>query len=124
LNKRIQFLRHLSIELGLAEAEFIHSRAEDAARLPAYRDQFDLVTARAVARLNVLNELCLPFVRNGGQFAAMKGADITDELNEAKTSLKQLNAKLVEKHHFKLPLEDAMRHLVIIEKIGATPKKF
>src|SRR5690606_30973416 len=88
LNKRIQFLKHLINELQLTDVYCIHSRAEDAARLPSYRDQFDLATARAVARLNVLSELCLPFVRPGGQFAAMKGADASDEINEAQYSMK------------------------------------
>ncbi len=124
LNKRIQFLQHLGGQLKLTDASFVHSRAEDAARLPEYRDRFDLATARAVARLNVLNELCLPFVRSGGQFVAMKGADIAEELSEANASFRQLNARFIEQHTFMLPVEQSNRHLVVAQKLGATPKKF
>ena len=66
LNKRIQFLNHLSNELGLSNMNFVHSRAEDFGRNPKYREAFDLVTARAVARMSVLSELCVPLIKEGG----------------------------------------------------------
>jgi 16S rRNA (guanine527-N7)-methyltransferase len=124
LNKRIQFLQHLGQALHLTDMNYVHSRAEDAARLPKYRDQFDLATARAVARLHILNELCLPFVRSGGHFAAMKGADASDELHEAKISMSILRAKLVSEHTFKLPIEDASRHIIVVQKLAPTPSKY
>ncbi|HZK70019.1 MAG TPA: RsmG family class I SAM-dependent methyltransferase, partial [Clostridia bacterium] len=99
-------------------------RAEDLARIDKYRDRFDLVTARAVARLNILNELCLPFVLKSGQFIAMKGSDPTEEINEAKYSLKQLKANLIKTYSFKLPIDQANRHIIIIKKLAATPKQF
>lgn len=124
LNKRIQFLKHLVEQLRLEGVECIHSRAEDAARMPAYRDAFDLVTARAVARLSVLNEFCLPFARVGGTFAAMKGSDPTEEVEEARFSMKELNGELETIHSFSLPVEQSDRHIITIRKTKPTPKKY
>jgi 16S rRNA (guanine527-N7)-methyltransferase len=124
LNKRISFLKALVERLGLTEVECVHGRAEDIARLPQYRDQFDLATARAVARLNVLNEFCLPFVRPGGRFAAMKGSQSQEEMKEATFSLKELKGKLLGEYGMFLPIEGSERHIVVIEKIGATPRQY
>lgn len=125
LNKRIQFLKHLCSELALSEVECLHSRAEDAARIVSQRDSYDLVTARAVARLSVLNEFCLPFARSGGLFAAMKGNSIEEELTEAAFSFKELKAKPIHVHRFELPDEEhSTRHIVVIKKQADTPKKY
>lgn len=124
LNKRIQFLSYLAEELGLSDVSCVHARAEEAARKPEHRDAYDLVTARAVARLNVLNEFCLPFVCKGGTFAAMKGSNMVEELTEANKSMKVLQAKLVGNYALKLPLEQSERHIVRLEKIGSTPKAY
>lgn len=124
LNKRIQFLKAVVDKLQLDNVVCIHGRAEDVARLPDHRDQYDLVTARAVARLNVLNEFCLPFVKKGGIFAAMKGAQLLDELGEAKNSLKELKASLIEEAKFQLPIEQSERYIVSIKKLESTPKKY
>ncbi|QGR00396.1 16S rRNA (guanine(527)-N(7))-methyltransferase RsmG [Paenibacillus psychroresistens] len=121
LNKRIQFLNHIVSFLHLDNVSCVHGRAEDLARNVNYRDHFDLVTARAVAKLNVLSELCLPFVNKSGLFVAMKGSDPTDELNEAKYSLKQLKANLSKTFSFELPFEQANRHLIVIQKKALTP---
>ncbi|MGG0824892.1 16S rRNA (guanine(527)-N(7))-methyltransferase RsmG [Paenibacillus turicensis] len=124
LNKRIQFLQHVVDTLGLQDVQLIHGRAEDVARQAGLRDSFDLVTARAVARLAVLNEFCLPFVKTGGIFAAMKGTDLKEEVKEATRSFKELNGKMKASYHFQLPQENADRHIIIIEKVGDTPKKY
>jgi 16S rRNA (guanine(527)-N(7))-methyltransferase GidB len=124
LNKRIQFLNHLVEELGLENVNCVHGRAEDIARLPEYRDSFDLVTARAVARLNVLNEFCLPFARKRGSFAAMKGSQSVEEVKEAGVSLRELKGKVRAEHAFKLPFEQSERYIVLIEKTDSTPKKY
>ncbi|AFC34048.1 RsmG [Paenibacillus mucilaginosus 3016] len=124
LNKRIQFLNHLTMALGLSNVTCVHGRAEDVARGAAHRDSYDLVTARAVARLAVLNEFCLPFTSVDGLFVAMKGQDIGDELKEAGRSLQELHAKVVETHRFILPIEESVRHLVITKKIDSTPAKY
>lgn len=124
LNKRIQFLTHLKDQLQLEDVLCIHGRAEDVAQLPAHRDGYDLVTARAVARLNVLNEFCLPFVRKGGLFAAMKGSQSDEEVREASYSLKELKSKIKSQHQLSLPNEQSERHIVLIEKLDATPRKY
>lgn len=124
LNKRILFLKELVSQLGLSDTECVHGRAEDIARLPKYRDQFDLVTARAVARLQVLNEFCLPFAKKDGTFIAMKGSEIEEELNDSSFSLTELKGKVVRVLKMQLPIEESLRHFVEIHKLAATPAKY
>ncbi|WP_059041226.1 16S rRNA (guanine(527)-N(7))-methyltransferase RsmG [Paenibacillus rubinfantis] len=124
LNKRIQFLQHVVNELGLSQVRLLHGRAEDLARQEELRDGFDLVTARAVARMAVLNEFCLPFAKPGGLFVAMKGSNPADEIKEAARSLSELKGKWVRTPKFQLPLDQSERHLVIIQKTAPTPKKY
>ncbi|MNH81908.1 Ribosomal RNA small subunit methyltransferase G [compost metagenome] len=124
LNKRISFLQHVVNAIELKNVKLIHGRAEDIARLPEHRDSYDLATARAVARLAVLNEFCLPFVKPGGVFAAMKGNDPEEEIKEAAYSMKELKGSLVESHNFNLPVENSERHIVLIKKTAPTPKKY
>lgn len=124
LNKRISFLQHIVDSIQLTDVNLIHGRAEDVARLPGHRDSYDLATARAVARMAVLNEFCLPFVKPGGTFAAMKGNDPTEELREAKFSLKELKGKCLDTFKFNLPVENSERHIILINKTAVTPKKY
>lgn len=124
LAKRIRFLEEVTSRLGLGEVSCLHSRAEDAARDKNLRDGYDVATARAVARLAVLNEFCLPFVRPGGLFVAMKGTDIDSELRESRYSLSKLNGKLKEVKQLTLPGEGADRHLVVCQKTGPTPAAY
>ncbi|MEK4762566.1 16S rRNA (guanine(527)-N(7))-methyltransferase RsmG [Viridibacillus sp. FSL E2-0187] len=124
LNKRIQFLTHLSEQLHLDHVEFVHSRAEDFGQNPKYREQFDLVTARAVARLSVLSELCIPLVKTNGHFVAMKAASGDEEMKDAKKALTVLGAKLVDSYSFLLPIEDSERSIFIFNKTKITPKKY
>lgn len=124
LSKRISFLQHICDTLGLSGVQLIHGRAEDVARQFVHRDAYDVVTARAVARLSLLNEFCLPFTRKDGIFAAMKGNDPAEELNEAGRSFKELRAELKKVESFSLPVEESARHIVMIRKTGATPAKY
>ena len=124
LNKRIQFLTHLSEQLGLSEVEFVHARAEEFGQNPQYREQYDIVTARAVARLTVLSELCIPLVKKGGQFVAMKAAAAQDELFDAKKALTTLGAEKTKEFTFTLPIENSERSLFVFDKIKNTPKKY
>lgn len=124
LSKRISFLQHVCNTLKLTKVQLIHGRAEDVARQFKHRDAYDLVTARAVARLSLLNEFCLPFTRKDGVFAAMKGSDPSEELSEAKFSLKELRGKLDRVESFSLPVEESARHIIIIRKIGPTTAKY
>ncbi|WEK54241.1 MAG: 16S rRNA (guanine(527)-N(7))-methyltransferase RsmG [Candidatus Cohnella colombiensis] len=121
LAKRIRFLEEVTGQLGLSQVSCLHSRAEDAARLTEHRDQYDVATARAVARLAALNELCLPFVRTNGLFIAMKGSDIKEELIESEYSAGRLNAQLERVEKLQLPTEGADRHLIITKKFRPTP---
>lgn len=122
LNKRITFLKELSSVLG-QENECIHFRAEEAGKKPEYREQYDLVTARAVAHLRELSEYCLPFVRVGGMFAAMKGGDIDTELNESKKSIQLLSGRKEEVKRFSLP-DESRRSIVLIKKISQNATKY
>lgn len=124
LNKRIQFLKHLSSELGLNHVEFVHARAEEFGQNPVYREKFDVVTARAVARLSVLAELCVPLVKVGGRFVAMKAASAQDELKDAKKALTVLGVEKKEQFNFQLPEENSDRTIYIFSKIKSTPKKY
>lgn len=124
LNKRITFLNHLAEQLELDGVQFVHDRAETFGQNPKYREQFDLVTARAVARLSVLSELCLPLVKRGGQFVSMKGAAAENEYEDAKGAIRQLGGILKEEYAFSLPQEESDRHIFVFYKKRATPKKF
>lgn len=124
LNKRITFLNHLAESLQLSDLTFVHARAEDFGQNKKYREQFDLVTARAVARLSVLSELCVPLVKKGGLFVAMKGAAAEDELKDARRALTVLGAKLQKEHSFILPIEESERNIYTFSKVKNTPKKY
>ena len=120
LNKRITFLRDLTARLGVG-AECVHTRAEDAAR-GKYRESFDVVTARAVARLNTLAEYCLPLVKVGGVFLAYKTAD-ADELKEGARALKILGGQVEKTDVFTLSNGDS-RSIIVIRKVSVTPAKY
>jgi 16S rRNA (guanine527-N7)-methyltransferase len=124
LNKRIGFLEHVVNELGLENVSMYHDRAETFAHRPEFRQQFDLVMARAVARLSVLSELCLPLVKKGGHFLGMKGANLPEEVKDGQKAVKLLGGKIKDVHSFLLPIEESERNIVIIEKVKETPKKF
>ncbi|MEJ8547354.1 16S rRNA (guanine(527)-N(7))-methyltransferase RsmG [Brevibacillus borstelensis] len=124
LNKRMNFLQHVASELGLENLFPVHGRAEDRGQEPQFRQAFDLVVARAVARLNVLSEYCLPFARVGGHFIALKGADISPELNEAKKAIKTLGGKTKLVETFQLMEDAGERNIVIMEKVENTPKGY
>jgi 16S rRNA (guanine527-N7)-methyltransferase len=124
LNKRISFLNHLAKELKLENVHFIHDRAETFGINPLYRESFDVVTARAVARMSVLSELCLPLVKVGGHFIAMKAAHANDELEVGQKAITTLGGKLEAMHTFTLPMEESERNILIIKKEKQTPKKY
>lgn len=124
LNKRIKFLQILVDELELDGVECVHSRAEDLARDEDFRENFDIVVSRAVARLNILCEYCLPFVDVGGYFIALKGPSIEEELNEAKKAINLMGCKIVEVKEVRLPVYDISHTLVVIQKNKKTPAKY
>lgn len=125
LNKRIRFLTELVDQLRLNDVRLVHSRAEEFGnRKSPDRQSFDIVTARAVARLTVLSELCLPLVKVGGQMIAMKAAKAEDELKAAEKAIMILGGQFQADHAFTLPISDEQRHLIVIKKIKGTPKKY
>ncbi len=143
LSKRVKFLEEAIKETGFTEnspaigrhaeacstepgiiVRAIHARAEDLGRNPAYREKADVVTARAVATLPVLLEYCLPFVRKGGIFIAMKGSDSADEIEASGTALKVLGGEIEDTAGFSLPFSDMKRVLIIVRKVADTPAKY
>ncbi|MED4207284.1 16S rRNA (guanine(527)-N(7))-methyltransferase RsmG [Neobacillus mesonae] len=124
LNKRISFLNHLANVLGLEKVQFVHDRAETFGVNPKYRESFDVVTARAVARMSVLSELCLPLVKVGGHFLALKAANAEEELNAGKKAITTFGGRLESMSTFTLPIEESERNILIIKKEKQTPKKY
>lgn len=120
-NKKILFLEKLVEELNLKDVKLIHSRAEEYA-LNNY-DKYDLVTARAVANLNILLELCLPFVKKSGFFVSLKG-EAKSELSNINNALLVLNGKIEDICEFNLPIEESLRTLIKFKKINSNPPKY
>lgn len=123
LNKRLVFLGEVCAQLGI-EAELIHSRAEDGARDEKLRENFDFVASRAVARMNVLSEYCLPYVKVGGAFCAMKGAQANEEFKESLNAINTLGGKLENKYFFELPENGGERAIAVVRKVKNTPQKY
>ncbi|MGT2832715.1 16S rRNA (guanine(527)-N(7))-methyltransferase RsmG [Streptococcus halotolerans] len=123
LNKRIQFLRLLADELSLTNVHFFHGRAEDFGQDKAFRQQFDFVTARAVARMPILAELTIPFLKLNGRLIALKASAADQEMDQAKTALTTLFAQVIESRDYELPNGDP-RNITIVEKKKETPKKY
>lgn len=125
LNKRIKFLQELITRLGLIDVELYHARAEEfAGKKSKRREDYDLVTARAVARMSVLTELCLPLVKVGGKFIALKAQKADQELADAQKAIQVLGGQFKQDIKTKLPIVHDERHLLIIEKIQSTPKQY
>ena len=123
--KKIKYVQSTADRLGL-HVEAISDRAEDLAKSFTHRDAYDVVVSRAVARLNILDELCMPFVKANGNFIAMKGAAGTEELEEAKTGIARLGGEIILTEDYDLHTFDASerRTIIQIRKTTATPKEF
>lgn len=119
LNKRLVFLGELLKALNIS-AEIVHARAEEAARQKTYREKFGFATARAVAPMPVLCEYCLPFLKNRGIFAAMKGPDAADELKSGKAAIAKLGCEAMKPETYSLPAGDG-RSLIFIRRKGPLP---
>ena len=125
LNKRIAFLEALVAKLGLNDVTLIHDRAETfSAKNSPYREKFDIVTARAVARLSVLSELCLPAAKISGEFIAYKASAAPEELQQGGAAIKQLGGKVQKTVTLTLLETDEERNIIVIDKIKATPNKY
>lgn len=113
LQKRVNYLNEIIKELDLKNIEAIHTRAEDYAK--QNREKFDIVTARAVANLKILSELCIPMVKVNGLFIAMK-ANIEEEIENSTEILKKLDSKIEKIETFYLPIENSIRNIIMIQK--------
>lgn len=120
--KKVDFLKHIVSLLNLNDVEIIWGRAEEV--IKDHREAFDIALSRAVAKLNILSELSLPFVKVGGSFIAYKEEKVEEEVEEAKRSIKTLGGELKEIKKVKLPGSDIVRSLVIIKKIAPTPPEY
>lgn len=124
LDKRVKFLNAVLSELALKNARTQHGRAEEFGCNPQWRDSFDVAVARAVAGLPVLLEYCLPYVKPGGLFLAMKGPGAREEVEEAGHALEVLGGRIVDIRTFLLPGTDMERNVVVVKKTGRTPKGY
>ncbi|MFD1465470.1 16S rRNA (guanine(527)-N(7))-methyltransferase RsmG [Lapidilactobacillus mulanensis] len=125
LNKRINFLQELATQLDLQGVAFYHERAEDfGSKRSPHRQSYNVVTARAVASLPVLAELCLPLVQKGGYFVAMKGSKGVEELQQSEHAFHVLGGKLVKSIELTLPETKDKRVIIIVQKTKETPKTY
>ncbi|MCB2287695.1 16S rRNA (guanine(527)-N(7))-methyltransferase RsmG [Clostridium algidicarnis] len=121
LNKRVKFLDEVIEKLYLNNFSTIHGRGEELSRSEKYREKFDIATSRAVANMCTLSELCLPYVKLGGYFVALKGPSIEEELNGAKRAIAILGGKVQEIIPVNIENSDLNHNLVIIKKVSLTP---
>ena len=124
LNKRVDWLNEVSDQLGLEGVRAIHARAEEQAQVKGFRDSFDFATARAVAELRLLCELCLPYVKVGGYFLSMKSVDSDKELEDAAHCIKFLGGRVEGIHDYTIPGTDVKHRLVVIQKVAPTLKGY
>lgn len=120
--KKAEFLKHIVETLSLKDVEIIWGRAEDIAKQK--REFFDIAVSRAVAKLNVLCEYCLPFVKVGGTFAAYKEEKVEEEAEQAINAIELLGGRIKEIKKITLPNSDIVRSLVVMEKVSKTPEKY
>ena len=121
--KKCSYLKIAGEKLGFDNFKVINGRAEELGRDESYREKFDIVTARAVARLNVLSEYCLPFVKTGGYFVAYKG-DAEEEIKEALSAVEILGGKIENVKKFVLSEKSGIRNIVVIKKVKNTPFEY
>lgn len=124
LSKRVNFLDKVIEKLSLEDVYAVHGRAEDYARKPEYRDQYDLCVSRAVANLSTLSEYCLPFVKKGGLFVSYKSEKVREEAEKAKNAIRLLGGEEEEWLSFILPGSEIARTLLPVRKKAPTPKKY
>ncbi|MCR5481763.1 MAG: 16S rRNA (guanine(527)-N(7))-methyltransferase RsmG [Clostridia bacterium] len=124
LNKRIKILEEIKTELGLNNVSLLHGRAEEVAKNKLYREKFDVCVSRAVARVSVLSEYCLPFIKVGGALLAYKGTDYEREMKEGERAVKILGGKYGETCSASIPDFDFEHRIVCIEKIKSTPAAY
>ena len=124
LNKRLDFLDSLCAQLSIQGVHTVHGRAEELGLNPEFRERYDFATARAVADLRILCELCLPLVKVGGRFLAMKSVGSDQEIETARPAIQVLGGRLQRCFDYAIPGTDVSHRVVVVEKIGFTPPKY
>lgn len=124
LNKRVDWLKEAAQILGLEGIHTVHARAEEQAQVKGWRDSFDFAAARAVADLRILSELCLPYVKVGGHFLAMKSTSSGQELDSSAHAVKLLGGRVKDVKDYTIPGTDAAHRLISIEKLAPTLKGY
>lgn len=124
LGKRVHWLAQISGQLGADDVTCIHGRAEEQSLLEAYRDRYDVAVSRAVADLSMLSELCLPFVKVGGLFLAMKSDGCQEEVERAGRAIAKLGGQLRPMEYYQIPGTEVIRRVVVVEKVKPTPKEY
>ena len=124
LNKRVNWLNEVIAELGLTGITAIHARAEEQALVKGYRDSFDFVTARAVADLRLLGEICLPYTKVGGTFLSMKSVGSDEELGNAAHALKFMGGRVRGSGDYTIPGTDVTHRVLLIDKVAPTLKGY
>jgi 16S rRNA (guanine527-N7)-methyltransferase len=124
LNKRVNFLNTVINELALSNVITIHSRAEDGARDNKLREKFDIATSRAVANMSVLSEFCLPYVKIGGSFIALKGPSVDQEIKESMMAIKALGGELLDVCEVNIEGTELRHNLVVVKKIKECSKSY
>lgn len=124
LNKRIKFLEMVIQEDKLKNIKVLHGRAEEIGHNKAYRGNFDVVTSRAVAKLNILLEYMLPLLKLGGKCICLKGPNIEEELEEARNAIKILGGQIDKIEQMELPYSDNRRNIIIIKAVKQSPNKY
>lgn len=124
LEKRLNWLAEVCADLGITNVRFIHARAEEQAQDPSYREQFDYATARAVASMNALSEICLPYVKVGGRFLAMKSIDSNEEVDQSAAAISKLGGRLEKRFDYIIPGTDISHRIVPVMKVSPTPEKY
>ena len=124
LNKRVNWLNEVIAELGLTGIRAIHARAEEQALVKGYRDSFDFVTARAVADLRLLSEICLPYAKVGGTFLSMKSVGSDEELANAAHAVKFMGGRVRDSRDYTIPGTDVTHRVLRIDKVAPTLKGY
>ena len=124
LEKRLNWLAEVCSDLGLTGVRFVHARAEERGLDPAFREQFDFATARAVASMNILSEICLPYVKVGGQFLAMKSVDSGEEVNQSAAAVSKLGGRLEKRFDYTIPGTDVCHRVIPVSKLSPTPSTY
>lgn len=121
LQKRLDWLDTVAAQLDVSDLTTVHGRAEEYGLDPAYREKFDFATARAVADLRFLCEMCLPFVKVGGRFLAMKSVDSTEELEQSRAAIEKLGGRVAGFHDYTIPHTSVTHRVLVIDKVAPTP---